>query len=279
MVRAMVSRNLTDRGWAQSRIANKLGISQAMVSKYLMKPFPMDPFEEADHLASELTSLLIQNGEEAAITGLICQWCFTFKEKGNLCTHHPIEHCSICMTLRSREAVGERFTVLSDIENALGLLHGNDLSAISPQVRMNIAMSLTTAKNTQDVASIPGRIIPVVNGIRTMGPPEFGVSQHLAGILLLAKKTLPGLRAVMNIRYDEEIKRAMAGSTLKIQVLDRINFQDAEEMVNSGSIGNFDILIDPGDFGIEPCTYVFGTSASRVVGHALNILLSLTEGN
>jgi len=276
MVRAMVARRLTEEGWRQTRISKKLFISQAMVSKYLSGSYPMEPFDEAEHLASELTSLIIREADHSSITGLVCQWCFSLKEKGHLCQNHPVEHCSVCMNLRSMEEVGERHTVLSDIEDAIRLMSGVNMEPISPQVRINIAQAISGAENTMDVASIPGRLIPVGDGMKTLAPPEFGVSRHLAGILLSSMKSNPKFRAVMNIRFDSRVKEALRKSKLITVILDRTRYDDLETFMDSGEWDDTEVFVDPGDFGIEPCTYLLGEDAPHAVGKTLLILDFIT---
>lgn len=281
LLRALVTRRLSTEGYPQTKIASYLGISQAMVSKYLTRSLPPGPREEADYLATEVALLIASGADKATLTGLICQWCFDHKEKGNLCTHHPVDHCSVCITLRNKEAVGERHHVLSDLDAAVRELEGKDLEAITPQVRINIAEALPGAENIMDIASIPGRLVPVGDGIRVLAPPEFGISRHLSTLLLSIMKREPEYRAIMNIRYDPNVEQVLKDSGDRVLVLDRHRYENLPEMIRTMTRIPFKILIDPGDFGIEPCTYLLGQSAPAIVREALRIrdrIVSMDSG-
>ncbi len=271
LLRALVTHRLSSDGYPQTKIASYLGISQAMVSKYLTRPLPPGSREEAEYLASEVALLIASGADRAALTGLICQWCFDHKEKGNLCTHHPVDHCAVCITLRNKESVGERHHVLSDLEAAIRELEGMDLDAITPQVRINIAEALPGAENIMDIASIPGRLVPVGDGIRVLAPPEFGVSRHLSTLLLAIIRKDPDFRAIMNIRYDANVEQVLKENGDRALRLDRDRYGSLPEMIGAMEMIHCDIFIDPGDFGIEPCTYLLGPGAPTLVRKALGI--------
>jgi XRE family transcriptional regulator, thiamine biosynthesis regulator len=274
-IRGLTARRLGELGHSQSVIADALGVSQAMVSKYLSRPQVMEPFPEIEQLALEAADLIIHGADRASLTGLVCKWCFAFKEKGKLCSHHPVDSCSVCMNLRSEEGIGERLRVLEDLEQAIGHLDGTDASVLSPQVRINIARALPESESSMDIAAIPGRLIPLTRGFRTLAPPEFGASRHLSMILLAAMGRDPEIRAVMNIRYDQTMDRVLRKGELKVGFLDRTQFGGIIEFIGSPAWDREEVIVDVGDFGIEPCTYVFGPSAVRVVDRALTLVRSI----
>ena len=278
MIRALVSRKLRNDGMSQTEIASGLGISQAMVSKYLRRPPNTESFEEAEYIASEIAGLIASGAGEAAVTGLLCQWCFNFKEKGKLCRFHPVEHCTICMTLRSREAVGERYTVLHDLEKAVSELENAGISPLIPEVRINIARALNKAESTMEVASIPGRLVVIGDRVRAPAPPEFGASRHLSTLLLHLPQD-SDFRAVMNIRFDRDVEKAIKNTKMKAAHMDRTEFQGVGEFLESGEWAGKEIVIDPGDFGIEPCAYILGRTAVEVVKKAQRILKFIKTDN
>ena len=274
----MVARKLVRMDWSQSTIAEALGVSQAMVSKYLTRPFPIESFPEAEDLAQEAAHLNSHGADRAAIVALVCKWCFTYKEKGNLCAHHPVDHCSVCMNLRSQEEVGERFNVLNDIDQAVNTLQEMDVESLSPQVRINIAQAVSEAENSMDIAAIPGRLIPLAKGVRTLAPPEFGVSRHLSSLLLASMKKNPGIRAVMNIRYDPSMDQSLKKIPGQTVYLDRTTHSTLEDPLASDVWNGQEFIVDSGDFGIEPCTYVFGQTAPQVVEKVMSTL-KLNKGD
>lgn len=264
-------------GWSQTDIAGAVGVSQAMVSKYLANPYPLTPFPEAEDLAREAADLINNGAQRAAINGLVCKWCFSFKEKGSLCRYHPVESCSVCMNLRSQEEVGERFRVLGDIETAVQRMQGMDIDALSPQVRINIAQATSVAEDSMDVAAIPGRLIPMAKGVRTLAPPEFGASRHLSSLLLAMMKRDPALKAVMNIRYDPSMDAILGQAPFNASYLDRMVFSNFEEFIGSAEWQKGEVLVDSGDFGIEPCAYIFGATAPGVVEKAFTLMTELNK--
>lgn len=338
-IRGLTARKLTDNGWSQSAIAAVLDVSQGMVSKYLGRDLPMAPFAEIEQLAAEAADLIGHGADKVALTGLICKWCFSFKEKGKLCEHHRIRSCSVCMNLRSEEGIGDRLRVLEDIEQAIQHLEGADAEYLSPQVRINIARALPKAESSMDVAAVPGRLIPLTKGFRTLAPPEFGASRHLSSLLLAVMDRDPEIRAVMNIRYGEDMDAVLSkgnrggeedavgvgkrngdrdgarkkggseaekgGETLyenrggpedgdcggagnakggrtkspRIMYLDRTVFPDITEFLHSDQWDQEEIVVDTGDFGIEPCTYVFGRSAVRIVDRVLGLFPLAVESD
>ena len=269
-LRGLTARRLSRAGWAQSAIADTLGVSQGMVSKYLTRDLPMEPPGEMERLAAEAADLIMHGTDRAGLTDLVCKWCFAFKERGRLCEYHPVASCSVCMNLRSEENIGDRLRVLEDISEAIRHLENTGAGYLSPQVRINIARALGGAESSMDVAAIPGRLVPVAGGFRAIAPPEFGASRHLASLLLTTTGRQQDLRAVMNIRYEPGMDRWLKESP-GVAYLDRAVYRDISSFIASEAWDGQEIIVDPGDFGIEPCTYVFGTSAVRVVDRVLSL--------
>ena len=53
-----------------------------------------------------------------------------------------------------------------------------------PQIRINIAEATENPQTSMDIASIPGRLVPIKDKIMTPAEPEFGVSGTLSKILI-----------------------------------------------------------------------------------------------
>ncbi|MBU7027273.1 MAG: hypothetical protein HXS48_10055 [Theionarchaea archaeon] len=246
-LRIRVSHNLNASGYTQGEIAHHLHVSQAMVSKYLSKS--VEPSEELDEVSSEIARMINQGKDEKDILLYICQTCFRWREGGLTCTLHNLSECTVCTQLRSPEIMDEKQKVVQNVKEALLILESSpSIVKLMPEVRMNIAMSAQNASNPMEVAAVPGRLVPVHGKVTAVSDPEFGASHHLASILL---KT--GNRAVINIRYTEEIRSLFKKVGLSFTFTDE----------------PADVLIDKGSFGIEPCAYIFGKDA---VDAALTVL-------
>ncbi len=98
----------------------------------------------------------------------------------------------------------------------------------------------------------------------------------------------PNKRAVMNVRYDDEIKRTCHELNLTISEFNRENApKDVTEVEMWGitkaidTIGGMipDCISDVGAFGIEPACYIIGNNAEDVVRKALDIADKLSQFN
>lgn len=246
-LRTRVAHSLHDNGFTQAQIAHHLHVSQAMVSKYLRQEVEPSP---ADEVAAEIARMITRDTPQQDIILYLCQTCFTWRENGILCRLHNLEPCTVCTKIRSPEVMDEKRQVINNLKEALRILENPLVLHLMPEVRMNIAMSLRNASNPMEVASIPGRLIPLHGRATAVSTPEFGASHHLASILL---KT--GKRAVINIKYTREIDPLFKKAGLT--------------KMTEGEPG--DVLIDKGGFGIEPCAYVFGEDAVDAAFKVLRI--------
>lgn len=241
-VHSYVVHKLVNEGIKQQIIAEKLGITQAMVSKYLLKE------EEEDNLIEKIgmksIELIRNNSTNEEMTCMIIDYCLKLMLNGEICDicskKNNLKSCNACMNLGVSE---ERGKVISSLKKAIDILERENPVNLMPNVMMNIAMSIENAKNKEEVASIPGRIVKINNKIKASNSPEFNSSNHLANKLLENKK----FKAIMNIKYDQEIEKSIKKTKLK------------------------DIIIDKGGFGIEPCVYILGNDAIDVANKLIKI--------
>jgi predicted fused transcriptional regulator/phosphomethylpyrimidine kinase len=113
--------------------------------------------------------------------------------------------------------------------------------------------------------------LPDRNGTLLDPPdPEFGASKHLASTLLVLMENDPAIRAVVSIIYNENVGEGINGMGKETLMMDRRS-GDLRKSIkdHDGPVPRF--LIDPGDFGIEPCLYIFGTSPLEVVSLVVEI--------
>jgi len=257
--RIMISKRLYLQGFSQKRIARALGCSQAMVSKYLKS----SPSPKHKNLLGEMEALskkmegLVEEGREKDALFYFCQGFFEWKERGLLC-----DQCrkkAFFFEALGRE--GERRLVLEDLKSACRLISENSgFSLLVPQVRMNIACSINNPSSRQDIASIPGRLVFVGGKLFAAAPPQFGVSGHLADMLLRISKVNPRLKSVMNVRLAKDVLRACRKARLPLTYSEK----------------NVEVLLaDKGGFGREPCLYIFASSALEAAQRALGIAKNL----
>lgn len=115
----------------------------------------------------------------------------------------------------------ESFKLFGELTGALGKLESANIGGLIAEVQSNLAYALPWAKSIQDVMAFPGRIVRVGNGVKALGPPEFGASSHVARIVLAAMRHDPDKRAAMNLKYSEEILAACRKLNLAVESFDR----------------------------------------------------------
>ncbi len=89
---------------------------------------------------------------------------------------------------------------------AIEMLHNcPEFSALVPEVRVNIVYALPDAKTPDDVAGVDGRIT-VVRGLpHASGLPRWGVSDHMARIIIEAHRYDSAINAGINFKCDSKI--------------------------------------------------------------------------
>jgi len=297
-IRRLVARELSERyKLTQEEVAQTLGLTQASVSKYLSNMKLRETDSSFEDIAKNLArSIVLSDISPKEIILELCKSCFSLREGSFVCREHkrilPLgDDCSVCTELRTLDSmeISERTFVLSNMERAVSLLENSEnFSVLMPELRVNVAMGISEAKDVSEIAGIPGRIVIVRGKPRAVERPAFNVSHHIALVLLIIMKFDPNKRAVMNVRYDDEIKRTCHEINLTMSEFNRENapkdVADIEEWgitqaieVAGGKVP--DCISDIGAFGIEPCMYITGNDAEDVVRKALDIADELSQFN
>lgn len=295
-LRVLIAKELSETyGWTQTRIARKLGVTQAAVSGYLAQDVNeviLPPFqaEELLALAKGITSEI--NMKRLTYTDLIshiCRICLSLRRGGTICHAHKIklhelenERCAICMQLHM--SLGDisdlRRRILSEVRLALDTIEScPDFTFLLPEVFSNIVMALKDAKTISDVAGVPGRIVRFRGKAKALMDPEFGVSGHLGKVLLAAMKVNPNIRSAMNIKYDADVMNVLNKLNLKYFTLKRDpSYREGEdeilkfiEELGKRGEGWFEAIVDEGGFGIEPNVYLFEENAAKLADRVVRI--------
>ena len=123
------------------------------------------------------------------------------------------------------------------------------------------------------MVAVPGRLLSIRGQVTVPGEPEFGVSQHVANVLLAAQRAGSDARAAVNVSYDEALldRLEAAGHTT-------VEFDaeaDIDEAIEAALADDPDatVLYQTGGYGIEPVLYLFGPDAPAVA----SILRDLDE--
>jgi len=273
-LRANVARILYSKGLTQAKIAEHLGITQAMVSKYLTGKYRKLSGElgkEVEKVAQEVAGLILYGAKKEDLVRFLNRKFFEMFRSGILCKGY-LDYIgssdeSLCREIFTEEP--SRTQILEELSLALSeLLRDEKFLELIPEVRSNFAYSLPKPKEKNDVAAIPGRIT-VVKGKAYALPPEFGVSEHMAEVLIGLSEIFPEVRSVLNIRYDEKISGALKKAGFKVGTVEKSERSEEETVKliteEFKKKGILDAVIDKGGFGIEPCVYIFGKSSIEVV--------------
>lgn len=182
---------------------------------------------------------------------------------------------------------------IENLKKAVEIIQDSEeFASFIPEVRSNIVMAKENAKDINDVAGIPGRITIVHGKPRAFVEPEFGVSSHMARLVLSTMKYDSSKRSAMNIKYNPKIVEICEKLGLKVSFYDRNDEPEDVRQVEGGTIpwgvktaikriGDIpDIVYHKGAWGKEPSITLIGTSAVDVAEMAVCIarLFNTQEG-
>lgn len=173
---------------------------------------------------------------------------------------------------------------IENLEKAVEILQNSkEFAEFIPEVRSNIVMARENANDVNDVAGIPGRITTVHGKPKTFMKPEFGVSSHMARLVLSIMKHDSKKRSAMNIIYNSKIIEICRKLNLKVSFYDRKDEPEAVQKVEGGTIpwgvesaikkiGEIpDVIYHQGAWGKEPSISLIGESAVEVAKMAVCI--------
>ncbi|MFB6194663.1 MAG: thiamine-phosphate synthase family protein [Haloplanus sp.] len=283
-VRSMLAADLRDRGFTQREVADALGISQSAVSKYAHGEVTTSDAIGDDDRVRTLVERIgegLATGDMSRVQALVEMEVFIRRlENGDLLAEL---HREAMPELRSYEGTfdvhdpesGVRTTeqVRSSVRRGLRILRNTpEFAALVPNVGSNLVECLPEASDVEDVAAVPGRIFDVRGTATVPSDPEFGVSEHVASVLLSARAAGASVRGAVNVQYDPTLVddlRAAGYPTVEFD-LDRDAGSDAAvrpgvvEAVREADPSPPFVLYQTGGFGIEPITYVLADDAPTV---------------
>jgi len=100
----------------------------------------------------------------------------------------------------------EKESILGNMAAALDTLEGcAEFARLIPEVRVNLVYALPEARTREDVAAVDGRITAVRGGPRAAGLPVFGASDHMARLIIEARKYDRSVNAGINFKCDRTI--------------------------------------------------------------------------
>ena len=275
--RTVLAGELRDRGLTQSEVADLLGISQSAVSKYAHGEVDTNAEVASDDRFLDLVERLadgLTSGEISRVQALVeTEVLIRRLERGDLlarlheAAYPPIaEHDG---PIDIHDPDGEfRMTerVRSSVRRGVRKLEKTSgFASLIPAVGSNLVEALPEATTIDDVAAVPGRILDVKGQATVPGEPEFGVSDHVASLLLAARRAGSDARAALNVRYDESVIESLEATGYETVEFDAES--DIESAIEEATEADpdADVLYQTGGFGVEAVCYVLGTDAAAVV--------------
>ena len=174
----------------------------------------------------------------------------------------------------------DRYFVLENVKEAVRMLkRTKKFENLIPEVGTNIGMAIEGAESEFDVAAVDGRIVPAKEGIHT-GCIDFGVSNHVARMILAMMKQDKERRSAINVRYSSQIIEACKQAGLLISSFERekepADVKTTDWGVREASVEfSPDVIYDLGAVGKEPMVRIFGNTAMKVVERVKKIIENL----
>ena len=278
--RSMLAAALRDRGLTQQEVAEALGLSQSAVSKYAQGGVERTPAIEDDDRVRELVDRVadgLASGEMSRV-GALAETEALIRRLADgdvLARRHEAAMPGLAeaggLDLSDPESevlTAER--VRSSVERALRVLtDASGVAALVPDVGSNVVECLPDARGVEDVAGVPGRVVDAKGRPTVPADPEFGVSEHVAGVLLAARAAGADVRGAVNVRYDPSFVDALSAAGLTAAAFDpeadREGDRSAvERALSDRPDGERFALYQTGAVGVEPILYVLGPDAPAV---------------
>ena len=285
--RSMLAARLRDRDLTQAEVANLLGISQSAVSKYVHGEVRTDPDVERDERVAELADRVadgLAEGTMSRVQALVESEVLVRRlEDGDLLArlHEEAwpELADAEVTFNVHDPDSSLRTteqILASIRRGLRVLtNASGFAGLVPNVGTNLAECLPDASDIDEVAAVPGRIVDVKGAATVPGDPEFGVSEHVAGVLLSARAGGSDVRAAVNVQYDPDVVERFERAGYPTVEFDPDAPTDPVRAAveSSGDLGETFVCYQTGAHGVEAITYVLGPDAPTVARAVVETLL------
>ncbi|WP_225333484.1 thiamine-phosphate synthase family protein [Halomicrobium urmianum] len=288
--RSLLADALRERGLTQSEVADLLGISQSAVSKYVHGDVERNErFLNDDDLRDLVDRVAegLASGEMRPVQALVeSEVLIREMERGGPLAQLHEEAVPALAELEGEYAVHdpdsdlrEAEQVLASVRRGLRVLENTSgFATLIPAVGSNLAEALSDAGGVEDVAAVPGRIVDVKGRATIPAEPEFGVSEHVANVLLAARAAGSDARATLNVAYDEDLLAELdAAGYETVEFEGQADLADAPDGDGPDDLDaavaaaladapDADVLYHTGGFGVEPIVYLLGPDAPTVAG-------------
>jgi predicted fused transcriptional regulator/phosphomethylpyrimidine kinase len=173
---------------------------------------------------------------------------------------------------------------IENIKEALMILENSpEFALIIPEVRSNMVMAKKNAKTLDDVAGVPGRITIVHGMPKSCAKPDYGVSSHMARLIITIMAHDPAKLSALNIKYHPRIVKICEKLGLRVSFYDRNEEPESIKRKEGKTIpwgvhsamerirAVPDIIYHTGGWGKEPSIVLIGENAVEVAKTAVCI--------
>jgi len=167
----------------------------------------------------------------------------------------------------------EYFDVWFDLKNAIQTLTSILPLSFVPEVGINFGYAKKNAQKIQEICAVDGRIYKTKNKVKLCGNIDFGISLHIASIILAAMSVDKNIRSAVNIRYSKELVEMCNKADLSIGTFNRKH--EPDDIISTMEWGTKhvisklgfipDIIFDTGGIGKEPMIRILGNNPEEVL--------------
>jgi predicted fused transcriptional regulator/phosphomethylpyrimidine kinase/predicted transcriptional regulator len=282
--RSMLAEELRERGLTQSEVADLLGISQSAVSKYVHGGVEQNEALLAHRGLQDLVERVAEGlatGEMRSVQALVETEVFVreLEQGGLLASLHEDAVPQLAEyggefsvhDPDSRLRAAER--TLSSVRRGLSVLENTGgFATLIPAVGSNLVQVLPDGNGIDDVAAVPGRILDVKGRATIPAEPEYGVSEHVATMLLAAREAGSDARAALNVRYDESVVEALEAAGHMTVEFDAEAALETAVPAALADAPDADVVYQTGGMGVESVVYLLGPDAVTVAEWARDLL-------
>ncbi|NOR77191.1 MAG: bifunctional hydroxymethylpyrimidine kinase/phosphomethylpyrimidine kinase [Methanophagales archaeon] len=191
-----------------------------------------------------------------------------------------VELPNLIVVNQSLRKDADRYFVLENVKEAVTMLKETlNFKKHIPEVGTNIGMAIADAESEHDVAAVDGRIIAAREGVHA-GCVDFGVSSHVARLILTMMKHDKRKRSAINLKYTSELIEACEELGLTVSSFDRAKEPAGAKTMDWGVreasvVFSPDVVYDLGAVGKEPMVRIFGNTAVEVASKVKRIMAGL----
>ena len=279
--RSLLAERLREHDLTQSEVADILGISQSAVSKYAHGEVARNDRVLGDERVAGLAEDLaagLANDELTSVGALVeIEILIRRLERDDLLAelhaaampglaeHEGFDVHDPDSSLRAAERAR------SSVRRGLGTLETTSgFVTLIPNVGSNLVECVPDPAGVDDVAGVPGRIFDVKGRTTVPGDPEFGVSGHVAGVLLAAREAGNDAHAALNLRYDPALVERL--EELGLHTVEFDGERDPADAIAAVDAAGADALFHTGGFGVEANVYLLASSAADAAARVRDLV-------